>query len=238
MIVGVGFDLVAIARVEKMLTAKSQRALDRLFTAHEQEYALKRARPAMHLAARLAAKEAAFKAFKVAYDRESGYLGHKVSGEEFRTDCTRFDKILLVFRDGRYKVIELPEKLFVGPDLLYAGLPERERIFTVAYSTREATYLKRFAFGGTILDKEYQLCPEPKSKVLFFEPDTPEQLYIKYKPAPYQRVSQQTAKPGELAVKNAKARGNQVSIKEVGSIQSKPPRNWDENEPTTALKFL
>ncbi len=62
MIVGVGFDLVAISRVEKMLAAKSQRALDRLFTAHEQEYALARARPAMHLAARLAAKEAAFKA--------------------------------------------------------------------------------------------------------------------------------------------------------------------------------
>jgi holo-[acyl-carrier protein] synthase len=62
MIVGIGFDLVAIARVEAMLARKEQRALDRLFTAHEQEYALSRARPAMHLAARLAAKEAAFKA--------------------------------------------------------------------------------------------------------------------------------------------------------------------------------
>lgn len=62
MIVGVGFDLVAIARVEEMLARKEQRALDRLFTAHEQEYALARARPAMHLAARLAAKEAVFKA--------------------------------------------------------------------------------------------------------------------------------------------------------------------------------
>jgi holo-[acyl-carrier protein] synthase len=62
MIVGVGFDLVAIARVEQMLARKEQRALDRLFTAHEQQYALARARPAMHLAARLAAKEAAFKA--------------------------------------------------------------------------------------------------------------------------------------------------------------------------------
>lgn len=61
-IVGVGFDLVAIARVEAMLARKEQRALDRLFTAHEQEYALSRARPAMHLAARLAAKEAVFKA--------------------------------------------------------------------------------------------------------------------------------------------------------------------------------
>lgn len=62
MIVGVGFDLVAIARVEGMLERKEQRALNRLFTAHEQEYALARARPAMHLAARLAAKEASFKA--------------------------------------------------------------------------------------------------------------------------------------------------------------------------------
>lgn len=62
MIVGVGFDLVAIARVEEMLARKEQRALDRLFTPHEQEYAMARARPAMHLAARLAAKEAVFKA--------------------------------------------------------------------------------------------------------------------------------------------------------------------------------
>ncbi len=62
MIVGVGFDLVDIVRVEAMLARKEQRALDRLFTAHEQEYAMSRARPAMHLAARLAAKEAAFKA--------------------------------------------------------------------------------------------------------------------------------------------------------------------------------
>lgn len=62
MIVGIGFDLVAIARVEGMLERKEQRALDRLFTPHEQEYALSRARPAMHLAARLAAKEAVFKA--------------------------------------------------------------------------------------------------------------------------------------------------------------------------------
>lgn len=31
----------------------------------------------------------------------------------------------MVFKDGRYRVIELPEKLFVGPDVIYAGLPER-----------------------------------------------------------------------------------------------------------------
>ena len=62
MIAGIGIDLVDIARVERMLAGKSHRVLDRLFTPDEVAYAMARARPAMHLAARLAAKEAAFKA--------------------------------------------------------------------------------------------------------------------------------------------------------------------------------
>lgn len=184
------------------------------------------------------AKDAAFKTFKVTYDRQSGYLGYKVGGDEFTLMCSKFDKLLLLFKDGRYKVVELPEKLFVGQDLIQCFPPERDRVFTVAYSTREATWMKRFTFGGTILDKEYQLCPEPKAKVLFFGADTPDLLYIKYKPVPHQKVSQQTAKPSELAVKNAKARGNQVSIKEVASINSRKPRNWDDAETTTQLRFL
>ncbi|MBK9139705.1 MAG: DNA topoisomerase IV subunit A [Verrucomicrobia bacterium] len=184
------------------------------------------------------AREVAFKAFKVAYDRESGYLGYKVSGEEFRTECTKFDKILMVFRDGRYKVVELPEKLFVGPDLVYAGLPERERIFTLAYSTRDATYLKRFTFGGTILDKDYFCVPEgEKCRLLYFAPDTPETLYIRYKPAPYQKINQQTCNPSEVDVKGPRTRGRQVSIKDVASLTDKPTRGWDPEAPTTKVVF-
>ena len=62
MIVGVGIDLVDIARVDRLLDAKGERALRRLFTADEVSYALARPLPGQHLAARLAAKEAAFKA--------------------------------------------------------------------------------------------------------------------------------------------------------------------------------
>lgn len=182
------------------------------------------------------AKEVAFKAFKVGYDRESGYVGYKVSGEEFHVDCTKFDKLILVFKDGHYKVIELPEKLFVGPDLVYCAVPERDRVMTLAYTNREATYLKRFTFGGTIMNKEYHCIP-PKSKILFFEPDTPAELYIKYKPAPYQKIHQQTCKPADVTVKGAKSRGNQISIKEVAWINSKPGRSWDPEAPIAALQF-
>ena len=182
------------------------------------------------------AREVAFKAFKVAYDRESGYIGYKVSGEEFKSECTKFDKLLLVFRDGHYRVTELPEKMFVGPDLVYSAVPERERVMTLAYTNREATYLKRFTFGGTILNKEY-FCIPPKSKILFFEPDTPQELFIRYKAAPYQKINQQTCRPADVDVKGPKTRGRQISIKEVAAINSKPPRGWDPAAATPKLEF-
>jgi holo-[acyl-carrier protein] synthase len=74
-IAGIGLDLVDIARVDKLLDAKGDRALHRLFTADEVAYALARPLPAQHLAARLAAKEAAFKAL-------SGREIEVVRGEE------------------------------------------------------------------------------------------------------------------------------------------------------------
>jgi holo-[acyl-carrier protein] synthase len=62
MILGLGTDLVAISRVEEMLSRHGERFLHRVFTVPEQSDCLGRARPAPHLAARLAAKEATMKA--------------------------------------------------------------------------------------------------------------------------------------------------------------------------------
>ena len=183
------------------------------------------------------AREVAFKAFKVAYDRESGYLGYKVSGDEFKLECTKFDRLLVLFKDGHYKVVELPEKLFVGPDLYFCTLPERDRIMTLVYTDREASYIKRFIFGGTILNKEY-FCIPPKSRILFLEADTPAQLYIKYKPAPHQKIHQQTCNPADIEVKSVRTLGRQLTIKDIGSVGAKPPRGWDSESPTPKLQFI
>jgi len=182
------------------------------------------------------AKAVAFKAFKVSYDRETGYVGYKVSGEEFKLECTKFDKILLVFRDGTYKVTDLPEKLFVGQELFYCGLPDRDKVFTCAYTDREASYLKRFTFGGTIMNKVYSCIPE-KSRILYFAPDTPKTLYVRYKPAPHQKVSQQTCDPSLVEVKNPRTLGRQISIKDISSVTAEPTRGWDESAATTKILF-
>jgi topoisomerase IV subunit A len=181
-------------------------------------------------------KAAAFKSFKVSYERVSGYVGYKVNADEFKLECTKFDKLLLVFKDGTYKVIELPEKLFVGPDLLWCGLPERDRVYTCAYTDREASYLKRFTFGGIIMNKVYSCIPE-KSRILYLAPETPKLLYVRYKPAPHQKVSQQTCDPSQIDVKGPKTLGRQISIKDISSVTDAPTRGWDEKETTTKLIF-
>lgn len=64
MIVAIGIDLVDIARIERLLASKGEHALRRLFTEAERTYALRRPKPVVHLAARVAAKEAAYKALR------------------------------------------------------------------------------------------------------------------------------------------------------------------------------
>lgn len=66
---GVGIDLVDIARIEQLLGRYGDRVLDRLLTDQERGYCLTRAEPARHVAARVAAKEAAFKAL---YQSDTG----------------------------------------------------------------------------------------------------------------------------------------------------------------------
>lgn len=62
MIVGIGIDVIDLERVTRLIDSKGERALRRLFTPGEAEFVARRADPVRHLAARLAAKEAAFKA--------------------------------------------------------------------------------------------------------------------------------------------------------------------------------
>lgn len=70
--VGVGIDLVAVARVARLLERHRARAIERLLTDEEREYCLSQASPAVHIAARVAAKEAAYKA--LAPGGETAYL--------------------------------------------------------------------------------------------------------------------------------------------------------------------
>jgi len=63
-LIGVGIDLVDIVRVERMMARHGDRVIARFLTPRERAYVVGKFRPAMHIAARIAAKEAAYKAFQ------------------------------------------------------------------------------------------------------------------------------------------------------------------------------
>lgn len=63
-LIGIGIDLVDIARVERMMARHGDRVIARFLTGREREYVVHKHRPAMHIAARIAAKEAAYKALQ------------------------------------------------------------------------------------------------------------------------------------------------------------------------------
>lgn len=168
-------------------------------------------------------------------DRENGYIGTDIRGGEELFKCSSLDKILVVWNDGRYKMMPPPDKFFVDKKgASYCQIFDREKIFTAVYTEPlyGFTYMKRFAFGGAIQNKEYHLVPE-KSKLILFEEGTPESVFVKYKPAKSQRIHQQMFTPTEVLIKGVSAKGIQMTSKDIAKITTRKPTWWndDDNSP-------
>jgi hypothetical protein len=151
--------------------------------------------------------------------------------------------------------VQPEDKIFVDKDLLavirYNQEKDREtRDFTCVYEEGGYgfSYIKRFRFGGLIRNKEYRLAPEkPKSKIIFFQAGCPDTIYVKFKPAKNQKIHQQyflpreqvkrtnseTGKPEDqdvVLVRNAGAKGKQLTTKPIARIASSKGSWWDESE--------
>lgn len=177
------------------------------------------------------AKEVAHKAFKFAYDRTKGYLGYKVNGDEFQFAVSNLDKFVHVKADGTFVVSQVEDKSFVGQDVVYAAPASKERLVMMVYTLKGVGYVKKFAFGGTILNKQYRCAPE-KSKIIYFKEYSDSTLFIKYAPAPKQKINTQFLLTEKLKTKSVKANGNQLALKKIKNVSDSKPRGWDQSNPT------
>lgn len=120
------------------------------------------------------ARAAAFSNLQVGYNRDSGYIGHKVKAEDdkkdFELQCSELDRLLLIFRNGLYKVINVPEKFFVGDELEWMGVVKEDQVFNVVYRNgkENLSYVKRFHTPKFIINREYRLFPEHKRSIIQF----------------------------------------------------------------------
>jgi len=183
----------------------------------------------------------------VRFDQENHYVGTEVKGGEELFKCSSLDRVLFVWKDGRYKMMPPPDKFYVDKDLLQTIVwnpdKDRDKEFVCIYEEPiyGFAYIKRFTFGGMIQNKDYRLAPE-KSKLLWFAEGCPDQIFVKFKPAKNQKIHQQLFEPkkpvkntaGEMEdtvkVRSATARGLQMTTKAIARIATSKPAWWDDGE--------
>jgi len=111
-------------------------------------------------------RDAAQKNLKVKYNPDTGYLGYETSGGRVLFDASVYDRVLYIKNDGSYLVTDVPDKLFVGKGMLYAGLADKETcdevVFSLIYRNNENgyPYIKRCRITQFILNRSYDLVPE------------------------------------------------------------------------------
>ena len=111
---------------------------------------------------------------KLYINRQDGFIGTGLKKDEFVCNCSDIDDIIIFYRDGKYKVIKVAEKIFVGKNILYVGVfkkNDKRTIYNVVYRDGKAGYyyIKRFAVTGISRDREWDVTQgTPGSRILYF----------------------------------------------------------------------
>ena len=167
---------------------------------------------------------------KLYINREEGFIGTNLKKDEYVCNCSDIDDIIIFYKDGRFKVVKVAEKLYVGKNVLYLNVFKRndERtIYNVLYQDGRggAIYMKRFAVTGVTRDKEYNLTQgKPGSKIMWFTANAngeAETLRITLKPKQRMKILQFDVDLANLGVKGKLAKGNLVTKAEVHRISLK-----------------
>ena len=167
---------------------------------------------------------------KLYINREEGFIGTSLKKDEFVCNCSDIDDVIIFYKDGKYKVIKVAEKIYVGKNILYLNVFKRNdsrTIYNVVYQDGKGgvVYMKRFAVTGITRDKEYDLTQgKPGSKVLWFTANPngeAEVLRITLKPKFRLKVLQFDVDLADLAIKGKQSRGNVVTKNEVHRISLK-----------------
>jgi topoisomerase IV subunit A len=161
----------------------------------------------------------------VGYQRGSGFLGHTIKAEDDKQDitlhCSEYDRLLLISNDGRYKVIPVVDKLFVGHDLAWVGVVEDGLIFNILYrdGQENLVYAKRFTTPKFILEKEYRLFAEDKrSKIMLLLMGEGASAHVSLAPSARAKSNIMEVYFDEYLLKNPNAKGKRIASRVVRKI--------------------
>ena len=167
---------------------------------------------------------------KLYINRADGFIGTALKKDEYLFNCSDIDEVIIFHKNGKYKVVKVADKVFVGTDIIHIDIyrkNDNRTIYNAIYRDGKGGiyYMKRFAVTGVARDKEYDLTQgKPQSRVMYFTANPngeAEVIKIQLKPALHLKKMEVIKDLSELAIKSRTARGNVLTKYDVKSITLK-----------------
>jgi topoisomerase-4 subunit A len=154
---------------------------------------------------------------KVGIDKSSGYIGTAVKSDTV-LNCTEFDRLVIMKSDGSYKVVPIPEKLYVGP-IVHVDKSNKELVFSMIYRERKTRmcFAKRFRIDKYIMDREYSSVPKGCKVEKLFERQGVV-LRCQFEPAPRQKKDYADTEFDDIPIRAATAKGLRIAPKKIIKI--------------------
>ena len=170
---------------------------------------------------------------KLSANLAEGFVGIGLKRDDNGTyicDCSDLSEIIVIGKDGKYRITKVEDKAFFGKDLLYVGVFNRgddRTIYNVIYREGKTSiyYAKRFAITSVTRDKEYDITTgAPGSQIMWFTANhngEAETVRIALRPKPKLKKTSFEYDFAQLAIKSKTARGNLVSKNSIAKITLK-----------------
>ncbi|MVM29993.1 DNA gyrase/topoisomerase IV subunit A [Spirosoma sp. HMF4905] len=167
---------------------------------------------------------------KLYVDREGGFIGYGLKKEEYVSDCSDIDDIIVFRRDGKCLVTKIQDKVFVGKDILYVSVfkkNDERKIYNLIYLDGKSgiSMAKRFPVTGVTRDREYDLTMgNPKSKLTYFSANDngeAEVITINLTAQSSAKIKQFDYDFASVGIKNRSAQGNILTKYPVRKITQK-----------------
>ncbi len=111
---------------------------------------------------------------KLYINRQDGFIGTGLKKDEFVCNCSDIDDIIIFYRDGKFKVVRVADKLFVGKNIMWVGVFKKNDLRTIYNAVyrdgpKGTYYIKRFNVSSVTRDREYDITAGTKgSRVIYF----------------------------------------------------------------------
>ena len=164
---------------------------------------------------------------KLYINRQDGFIGTSLKKDEFVCNCSDIDDIIIFYKDGKFKVVRVADKLFVGKNVMWLGVfkkNDQRTIYNAVYrdGRKGYYYIKRFNVPAITRDREYDLTAGTEgSRVCYFTANPngeAEVIKVTLDPAPKLKKIFFDKDFSEILIKGRGAKGNLLTKYQVHRI--------------------